>query len=83
MVEKRSLGEKVFDVFNLALLILAAFLFLYPMWYVLVASLSSGTAIAKGQVSLWPVQFNIDAYRRCLPIKKYGRLISTPSFMSL
>mgnify|MGYP001214725953 CR=1 FL=1 len=64
MVEKRSLGEKVFDVFNLALLILAAFLFLYPMWYVLVASLSSGTAIAKGQVSLWPVQFNIDAYRR-------------------
>lgn len=64
MVEKRSVGEIIFDSFNIVLLIVLAFLFLYPMWYVLVASLSSGHAIARGQVNFWPVGFNLDAYQK-------------------
>lgn len=62
MIEKRSVGEVIFDAFNVILLIILAFLFLYPLWYVLVASLSSGQAIARGQVNFWPVGFNLDAY---------------------
>lgn len=66
MVEKRSVGEIIFDAFNIVLLIMLAFLFLYPMWYVLVASLSSGQAIARGQVTFWPVNFNLEAYSKIL-----------------
>lgn len=66
MVEKRSVGEIIFDAFNIILLIMLAFLFLYPMWYVLVASLSSGQAIARGQVTFWPVNFNLEAYSKVL-----------------
>lgn len=64
MVEKRSVGEIIFDGFNIVLLIMLAFLFLYPMWYVFVASLSSGHAIARGQVNFWPVGFNLEAYSK-------------------
>src|SRR5690554_1271808 len=66
MVERRSLGEKVFDSANVLFLFLLSFAFLYPMWYVLVASLSDGAAIAAGKVNLWPVGLNFDAYRRVL-----------------
>lgn len=66
MVKKGSVGEIIFDAFNIILLIMLAFLFLYPMWYVLVASLSSGQAIARGQVTFWPVNFNLEAYSKVL-----------------
>lgn len=66
MVENRSTGERIFDMLNVSILLFGAFLFLYPMWYVLVASLSSGAAIAAGRVSLWPIGLNFEAYRRVL-----------------
>ncbi len=37
---------------------------LYPLWYVIVSSLSSSRAITAGEVSLWPVEFNTEAYFR-------------------
>ncbi|RAU99520.1 carbohydrate ABC transporter permease [Paenibacillus sp. YN15] len=43
---------------------LLSLLALYPLWYELVASLSSSRAINSGEVSLWPVDFNIESYKR-------------------
>lgn len=37
---------------------------LYPFWYVIAASLSSSRAITAGEVSLWPVEFNVEGYVR-------------------
>lgn len=45
-------------------LALASMAALYPLWYEVAASLSSSRAINSGEVSLWPVDFNIEAYRR-------------------
>lgn len=64
MVERRSFGEIVFDTFNIILLVLLSFLFIYPLWYIFVSSLSSGTAIARGQITFWPVGFNLGAYSK-------------------
>jgi putative aldouronate transport system permease protein len=63
MVGKRSLGEIIFDNVNIALLVIGSFLFLYPLWFVVVSSFSDAHAIASGQVSFWPVGFNLTAYR--------------------
>lgn len=63
MVVKRSLGEIIFDSCNMLFLILCSFLFLYPMWYVLVSSFSDAHAIAAGKVSFLPIGFNLDAYK--------------------
>ncbi|MEK8126868.1 carbohydrate ABC transporter permease [Paenibacillus filicis] len=37
---------------------------LYPFWYEIAASFSSSRAITAGEVFLWPVEFNVEAYRR-------------------
>lgn len=63
MVIKRSIGEKIFDSLNVVFLIVCSFLFLYPMWYVLVSSFSDAYAIASGQVTFWPVDFTLNAYK--------------------
>ncbi|QQZ59637.1 carbohydrate ABC transporter permease [Paenibacillus sonchi] len=63
MVIKRSIPEMIFDSCNVLFLIFCSFLFLYPMWYVLVSSFSDVHAIAAGEVSFWPKGFNADAYK--------------------
>jgi putative aldouronate transport system permease protein len=37
---------------------------LYPFWYEIVSSVSSSRAITAGEVFLWPVEFNTEAYQR-------------------
>lgn len=46
------------------LLGLLSLIALYPLWYELAASLSSSRAINSGEVSFWPVDFNIESYKR-------------------
>lgn len=66
MVENRSFGERLFDVFNTFLLILIALVCIVPMWYILMLSLSSRSAVNAGQVMFWPVGFNILSYQKIL-----------------
>lgn len=63
MVVKRSAGEIIFDTFNVIFLAVCSFLFLYPMWYVLVSSFSDPYAIVSGKVTFWPVDFSISSYK--------------------
>lgn len=64
---KASFGERIFQVFNYIFLGLTAFVCLYPMWHVLMASFSSSNALtAHSGLLLWPIDFSLDAYRRVL-----------------
>lgn len=56
-------GMRVFGVFNAAALVLLCLIMLYPFVTVLAQSFSSAGAIKAGQVSFWPVGFNIDTYK--------------------
>ncbi len=47
-----------------ALMILLAFITLYPLIYVLSSSFSSPEAILAGKVVLWPVDFSLEGFRR-------------------
>lgn len=47
-----------------------AFLTIYPLWYVLIASVSDPGAIAGGEVLLWPVGFNLEGYEKLFATKK-------------
>lgn len=47
-------------------LTLLGIVMLYPMWYVLCVSLSNNTALAGKGLILWPVDFNLNAYRYVL-----------------
>lgn len=44
------------------LLVIFGLMCLYPIWFVLIASISNPTAIAEGQVLLWPKDITFKAY---------------------
>lgn len=62
-IESRSIGEKVFNVFNIIVLSLIAFATLYPFVFIISSSFSNTVAILKQEVFLWPVGFNLDSYK--------------------
>jgi putative aldouronate transport system permease protein len=64
MTYNRSLAEKTLDALNILLVGLGAVVFTYPVWFVLISSLSDAHAVAAGQITLWPVGWNLDAYHR-------------------
>lgn len=61
---KRSLGERVFNVINILFMLFLAFICIYPLWYVLVCSLSDSTQILgnKGFIA-WPRGFSLSSYK--------------------
>lgn len=63
MISDNTLGSRIFNGFNIFFMLCICFLCLIPLWYTLCVSLSDKTAAAGGMVGLWPVGFNINAYR--------------------
>lgn len=64
---KLSIGERVFEVFNILFMILLCLVTLYPFYYVLIASFSDPSWIVKQRGLIWlPEGFNLDAYVRVL-----------------
>ena len=60
---KDTLSDRVFTVFCYAVVILVAFVCLYPLWLVLIYSISDPDAVNAGKVWLWPVGVTWDAYK--------------------
>ena len=58
----RTTGEKIFNVFNILFMFVLMFVTLYPLWYVVVASISSPIAVARGVVTFWPVGFELASF---------------------
>ncbi|WP_438350242.1 carbohydrate ABC transporter permease [Paenibacillus sp. FA6] len=59
-----SVVSRLWTTINYTILGCFSLLALYPLWYVIVSSFSSSRAITAGEVSLWPVEFNVNAYIR-------------------
>ena len=63
---KASPGERIFYIVNYAILTLIALGCLYPFVYIIATSFSSSRALNSGEVFLWPVEFNLEAYKQLL-----------------
>ena len=59
-----SKKERIFDWFNIVIMILVIILTLYPFWYVIVASVSSISHVTNSVVLLWPDGLHWDAYKQ-------------------
>ena len=67
----KSLGEKIFDVINYLLITLICLICLYPMLYVLFASVSNGNALYTHVGPIWaPLQ--------PMTLQGYGHVLSNP-----
>ena len=58
-----TFGDRVFAFLCYAVVILVAFICLYPLWLVLIYSFSDPDAVNAGRVWLWPVGVTWDAYK--------------------
>ena len=64
---KESLGSKVFDVINIIILALLSVICFYPVWYVVVASLSNGDLLMQHTgLLLKPLGFSVGSYVKVL-----------------
>ena len=68
-MKKIKTGEQIVDLVINVLLAAVGLIAIYPIWYVLIASVSNPTAIAAGRVVLWPEGFNMQAYLKLLDNK--------------
>ena len=61
--KKLNIKDMIFDIVVYTVLILITVITFYPMWYVVVASFSTGSYIAKhGGLLFWPGDFTVQAY---------------------
>ena len=72
MLQRTSLGEKIFYIINYIFLAFCMFVTIFPLLSILAKSLSSTRAIESGEVFLWPVETNITAYQSLI---SYGQLL--------
>lgn len=63
MLQRTSLGEKIFYIINYIFLAFCMFVTIFPLLSILAKSLSSTRAIESGEVFLWPVETNLKAYQ--------------------
>lgn len=68
-IKKRSVGEWGFHICNSLILFIAFILVAAPLLNVIASSFSEPAAIIKGKVGLWPVGFNIEAYKQIMSSK--------------
>ncbi len=63
---KLSKEDKVFDIVSTIILGLAALVILYPLYFVVIASVSDPTLVNTGQITFYPRGMNFDGYIRIL-----------------
>lgn len=63
---KLSRSDKVFYAITYTIVGLLGLIVLYPMLYVVAASMSSADALMSGKVWLWPVDISFDGYKAVL-----------------
>ncbi|KUF33886.1 MULTISPECIES: carbohydrate ABC transporter permease [Lysinibacillus] len=61
---KESKGDRAFTLFNYIFLTIVAVVVLYPLIFVLSASLSNPEYVISGDIWLWPKEFTVEAYQK-------------------
>ncbi|MCI5564176.1 MAG: carbohydrate ABC transporter permease [Clostridiales bacterium] len=65
MIEQKTLGSRAFTLVNTLLLVLLSLFFLYPMWYVLVGSISDPFSLfVSNDLLLLPKGFSLKGYEQ-------------------
>jgi ABC-type sugar transport system, permease component len=59
---KRTPGERIFDAFNIFIMIVWSISAIYPFWYILVMSFNTGADAAAGPIWFFPRVFTLQNY---------------------
>jgi putative aldouronate transport system permease protein len=66
---KKSYSDKIFDGVNITVMIVLLIIFIWPLWFTVIASFSSPKEVWMGNVVLWPKGFTMAAYEAIVEYK--------------
>ncbi len=76
---RNSYADKIFDVCNTLLMIVLFVIFVWPLWFVFIASFSDPYAVGRGEVLLFPKGLTLAGYELMMNFKQlwvgYGNTI--------
>lgn len=59
----QSLGDKIFDIVNIIIMVILLIIMIYPLWFVIIASFSNSIEVNNGHVLLWIKGFHLSGYK--------------------
>ena len=65
-MKKRSAGDRFFYIVNAIFLTVLAIVILYPVYFIIIASISDPDAVLGGQVVLYPVKITFEGFEKIL-----------------
>ena len=63
---RKTKADRIFDVFNIFVMLLILFAIIYPLYFCVIASFSDPYAVVNGKVYLWPVNPTLEPYQNVL-----------------
>ena len=60
---RRSREDLIFDVIIFIILTILLLIVAYPLYFIIISSISDPKAVSAGKVVLWPVGFTFDGYK--------------------
>ena len=69
MALRDTVGDKVFYTINAIFLGLVALIVLYPLYFIVIASISDPDAVLAGEVALYPVKINFEGFAKIMERK--------------
>ena len=66
-----SRADRLFDIFNYVILTIVLLIVAYPLYFIVIASVSDPIAVYAGEVILWPHRFTWEGYERILEYEAF------------
>ena len=66
-----SKADRIFDIVNYAILTLVLLIVAYPLYFIVIASVSDPIAVYAGKVVFWPQSFTWEGYQRILEYEQF------------
>jgi putative aldouronate transport system permease protein len=70
---RKTTGDRVFDIFNSVFWVVVVGIVIYPLWLVLIDSVSNPGDVYAGRVVIWPIGFSLEGYKAILASKQLLR----------
>lgn len=65
-IQRRKKNDKIFYAINLFLLSIVALIVLYPLYFIIIASISDPDAVLAGKVVLYPVDITLSGFQKII-----------------
>lgn len=80
---RKTFSDRVFDFFNVILMVILLVVFAWPLWIVIISSFSDPNAVSRGEVLLLPVGFTLQAYEAILEYDQIWTAYANTIFYTL